>query len=86
LVKVCFVFAFEKHAITIKNIYYISISPFDNLVLENLIIWEFSENYLQLLGMQHNYCRCSGPRLMLKSIRPNLKSIGAEKSDSENYL
>jgi hypothetical protein len=22
----------------------------------------------------------------LKSIRPNLKSIGAEKSDSENYL
>jgi len=34
---------------------------------------------LQMLWAKIDVCS-------LKSIRPNLKSIGAEKSDSENYL
>jgi len=34
---------------------------------------------LQMLWTKIDVCN-------LKSIRPNLKSIGAEKSDSENYV
>ena len=116
LVKVCFVFAFEKHAITIKNHsttikntkeegkkdswtvtgsdffscihtksqlapLQFSIGKFDNLG----IFWKLfvaianQPHLLQMLWTKVDVCN-------LKSIRPNLKSIGAEKSDSENYL
>ena len=58
-----------------------SIGKSDNLV----IFWKLfvaianEPHLLQMLWTKIDVCS-------LKSIRPNLKSIGAEKSDSENYL
>ena len=58
-----------------------SIGNSDNLgIFGTLFVAIANEPYLlQMLWAKVDVCN-------LKSIRPNLKSIGAEKSDSENYL
>ena len=58
-----------------------SIGKSDNLgIFWKLFVAIANEPHLlQMLWTKVDVCN-------LKSIRPNLKSIGAEKSDSENYL
>ena len=113
MVKVCFVFAFEKHAITIKHYsttikntkeegkkysWTVTGSDFFSCIhtKSQLVPLQFSigksdhlgifwklfvaianePHLLQMLWTKVDVCN-------LKSIRPNLKSIGAEKSDCE---
>ena len=55
---------FPKRSVRFWQILSILIGSFSIGKSDNLgIFWRLFAAYLQLLRMQHNYCRCSGPRL-----------------------